>query len=140
MNIMGVIIVRLWYVLIPNAFNKITNKIKKKMMSAYRGVRVSIDPDEQKRIQFEAKCDIIIDKYKLQKLKSPFSAYKDYYYMHDKTCIWEIDVSDYNKDPFFVKPDEATNDQIREYNNLVKFSVMYKLQPQNLIEVSLKDI
>ena len=123
MNTMEVIIVRLWYVLIYNTYYKLINR----MLSAYRGIKASITPYEK-----EAKCKIIVEKYKLKKLKSPFSGHIDFF-IDNQLYIWQVDTSNCKKDQQFVKPDEITNEHIREYNTLPKLTIAYKLQ-NNILE------
>lgn len=133
---MEVIIVRLWYVLIYNRYYKVKKKIKKKMMSAYRGIRVAINPDEEKRVYFKANCEILVDKYKLKKLKSPFSSHVDFF-TDSQLYIWYIDTSNYSKEPELLKPDEITYESICEYNKLPKLTIAYKLQANKLNNIIL---
>jgi hypothetical protein len=137
MTIMEVIIARFWSVFPHNLllYLKVkTLNIQYKLHRIFNKIKRQIVPSTKEQDNFEAMCQIIIDKHKLKKLKSPFSGH--IYFYTKGGLIWEIDKTNVNCDPIFKLPKQETQDAIREYNNLPKKS--YKLS-KVLVELELKN-
>jgi hypothetical protein len=121
MTIMEVTIARFWS-LFQNKlllYLKLkTLNIRYKIHNIFNKIKRQIAPSTKEQDNFEAACDIIIDKYKLQKLKSPFSGH--IYFYTQGGIIWQIDKTEVSGDPIFKLPKQETQEAIRFYNNLPK--------------------
>ncbi len=141
MSIMEAIIARLWSNLIYNSkcvyIKGKINKLKDRMYSSYRGIKATVVPDTQQEDRFEAVCQILIEKYKLTQLKSPFSSHI-YFFYDNKHQIWEINKSDTSiKEVVIKKPESEIYDQIREFNELPKLSIHKAVQKDILGTMSI---
>jgi len=141
MNIMEVIIVRLWSNLMYNLkcvyIKGKIGKLKDRMYTSYRNIKASVVPDMQQEDRFEAVCQILIEKYYLRQLKSQFSSHIDFFY-DNKNQIWEIDKSDTSvKEVTIKKPESDVYDQIREFNELPKLSIHKEVQKDQLTSMQI---
>lgn len=117
-------------------FNIVLKKYYIKMYTAYRGIKASVVPDTRQEDKFDAVCEILIEKYKLRRLNSPFSGHSIFLYdnMHQ---IWEIDKTDTIQSHVIIKKPESTiYDQIREFNELPKLSIHKAVQKDELGRMS----
>ena len=116
------------------------SKIKSRMYTSYRCIKASVVPDTTHDDKFEAVCEILIEKYNLRRLNSPFSSHIDFFY-DNKNQIWEInkeiDKSDTTQNEVIIKKPESTiYDQIREFNELPKLSIHKAVQKDELGRMS----
>jgi uncharacterized membrane protein len=125
MSIVGGIIARLWSkVMYSTSCVNIVGKLSKvkRKLSTYVGI-VAVLPDTHQEDKFDAVCQILIERYGLKKLNSPFSGHSIFLY-DGNNHIWEIDKTDTTVNEVRVKkPASAVYDQIMEFNELPKVSI-----------------
>lgn len=135
---MGVMIARLWSKIIystPCLYIACKLRNVKYKLSAYVGL-VAVLPNTQQEDKFEAVCQILIDKYSLKKLNSPFSGHS--IFLYDGNYIWEIDKTDTTvHDVIVKKPESAIYGQLLEFNELSppKVSIYKDLQKDRLVSM-----
>ena len=140
MNIMEVIIARLWSNLIYNSkrvyLKGKISKLKDRMYSSYRGIKSKIVPDTLQEDRFEAVCLILIEKYNLRRLNSPFSGHSLFLY-DNFNQIWEIDKTNTEQTEVIIKkPESDIYNQVREYNELPILSIHKVIQKDELARMS----